>query len=284
MRANKQDGARVLEKAKIVLVFMGDGWNSPNGLPSQTDADGAFRAIFAGPYMSHLTQYDGIHRAEIVATVNGPSSIGELGKDPRGYLPQVQLISDQQITDALGGVIDALSRPAGEETLYMAIISYGAQPILSDHSESGGGFHFQFDHAGKTHAWGVVTNLSGNTEENIWQSSGALPTVFTHEVVEACTDPDDTSGYRLTPPPKATDPGENELCDYAVSAVVRLPGFARDVNLEGYWSNVHDSWVVPTEYSLRAALGQQTRTFVPNVGSALGGATSLRAAVRTLCN
>lgn len=261
-------------------MFLGDGWAA--GLPSQSDAEACFRSLLATPYLSYLTQYDGIRRAEIVATATGPGSVGKLAPDPRGYLPQVQLISDQDITDALAAEADAHPRPAGEETLYMAIISHQTLPVLSDHPDAGG-FHIQFAHAGRTYAYGVVLNWSGNTAANIWESSGSLPATFAHEVVEACTDPDGSTGYRLTPSQNAADAGENELSDFAGQAVLRLPGMTRDVQLEGYWSNVHNTWVVPTGYSLRAALRQQTPQHVPNVKVALG-AGSVRSAVRALCS
>ena len=83
-------------------------------------------------------------------------------------------------------------------------------PVLSDHLDAGG-FHKQFEHAGRTYAYGVVLNWSGNTADNIWQSSGSLPAVFAHELVEACSDPDGSTGYRLTPSQHAATPGENEL-------------------------------------------------------------------------
>jgi hypothetical protein len=279
MKATKKDGGRVLERARITLVFLGDGWTA--GLPSQADAEACFRSLLATPYMSYLAQY-GIRRAEIVGTITGPTSLGKLASDPRLDLPQVQLISDKDITDALGAEADAHPRPAGEETLYMAVISHQTQPVFSDHLDAAG-FHLQFEHAGRTYAYGAVPNWSGNTADNIWQSTGSLPATFAHELVEACSDPDGSTGYQLTPSQNAADPAENELSDYAGTAVLRLPGMTRDILLEGYWSNVHDAWVVPTGYSLRAALGQQAPQPVPNVKAALGGASSGRDAVRVLC-
>ncbi len=256
---------------------MGDGWTDA-GLPSRSDAEAMFRATLATPYMSYLAQYQGICKAEIVAVSNGPTSIGKIAPDPRQYIPTVQLISDKEITDALGVNIDAAPRPEGEQTLYMAIISSQTQPVLSEHTDAGG-FHYFFAHNGRNYDFGVVLNFSGNTVENIW---GDLASVFTHELVEACTDPDGASGYRLTPPPNAKNPGENELCDFAPKVQLRLPGLSRDVGLESYWSNLHDQWVVPTGYSVRAALGQQTPQAVYDVWSALG-AVRVRAAVRARC-
>ena len=154
--------------------------------------------MLATPYMSYLVQYPGIGLAQIVAAHDGPASIGKIGPDPRQYLPTVRLISDQDITDALAADIDATPRPAGEETLYMAVISSQAQPVLSGHT-SAGGFHYFFRHGGHDYDFGAVLNLSGNTADNIW-GGGGLVAAFTHELVEACTDPDGSSGYRLTPP------------------------------------------------------------------------------------
>lgn len=283
MKAVKNDGGLTLKRPKVVLVFLGGGWTAA-GLPSTADAEAAFRAALASPYMSALAQYEGIGRAEIVAVLNAPSVIGAVADDPRKFLPKVQLIAETQITDALGPAIDFAGRPDGEETLYMAIISSDPTPVVSEHANAGG-YHKQFVYKDKTYSYGVVLNWAGNTADNIWESSGALPVVFTHEVVEACTDPDG-SGYHLDSPPNAADPGENELCDYAAtdsspSSLLPLSGFSRQVRLEGYWSNLDATWVVPTTYSLRALLGQQTREFVPSVRSALGTG-SVRSAIVAL--
>ena len=105
-----------------------------------------------------------------------------IAPDPRKFLPEVRLISDTEITDALGAIIDAHPRPGGEQTLYMAIVSSSTQPVLSARTNAKG-FHLFFEHAGQQHDFGVVLNYSGNTAENIW---GDLAAVFTHELVEAC--------------------------------------------------------------------------------------------------
>ena len=277
MKAVKKVDGRVLQRAKVVLVFMGDGWRS--GLPSRADAEAMFRAALASPYMSYLAQYDGIRRAEIVGAFNGPASVGTRAPDPRKFLPEVQLIQEKEVTDALERQMDLTPRPAGEDSIFFAIISCGTQPVLANHQDSGG-FHLALAHGDRRYEYAMILNYAGNTVENIW---GDLAVAFTHELVEACTDPGGVNGYRLTPSPEPKDPGENELCDYAPKTQVPLPALPRPVGLEGYWSNVHDRWVTPTGYSLRAALGQQTSTSVPDVGASLGS-TTVRDAVRARCS
>lgn len=98
---------------------------------------------------------------------------------------------------------------------------------------------------------------------------------FTHELVEACTDPDTSSGFRLN--------DGNELCDVGKEHTVRLPGLKHEVNLALYWSELKRDYVAPTTYSLRVALGKRASDSVRSVGSLIQGA-SIRDFVLRGCN
>ena len=50
MKASELDGGRVITRARIVPVFMGDGW-TPAGLPLQKNAEAMFGATLATPYV-----------------------------------------------------------------------------------------------------------------------------------------------------------------------------------------------------------------------------------------
>jgi hypothetical protein len=266
-----------LQRARVLLVFIGDGWAT--GTPSRAQAESAFSAILDSPYMAFLAQY-GIRRAQIVGAIEGPSTIGSLGDDPREILKEkVRLITEADVIAALKKLIDG--RPAAEKDVtYMAVVSSVAHPICGDWP-SAAGWHRSFSYKGVDRAYGVVLNWSGNTPTDVWNSIHGLPEVFTHELVEACSDPDGESGYHLTG--VSDSDGENglpEICDHSDRRSVRLPGFSRNVMLSGYWSNLHGGWTIPDGLSLRAALGQQTHVAVPSVRAAVSE-RSMRLAVRT---
>ena len=91
-------GGPVLQRAKIVLSFRGAGWLT--GSISTNDVRRAFDAALASPYLSHLVQYRGIRRAEIVFSVEDTRNLGRLGPDPRKFVAgDIWLIDDEEIKD-----------------------------------------------------------------------------------------------------------------------------------------------------------------------------------------
>jgi hypothetical protein len=93
----------------------------------------------------------------------------------------------------------------------------------------------------------VALNNADNKLENIWSSSGSLPTVFGHEVVEACIDPGPTPAFSL-------DNGV-ELADLSDARQVQVAGVSQKISLAAYWSELMGQAVVPTAYSLGVRLG-----------------------------
>ena len=73
----------------------------------------------------------------------------------------------------------------------------------------------------------MLLHQSASTVEESWRD---LPGVFSHELVEACTDPDVTSGFTLNT--------VGELCDMNDVRVVQLPGLEHEVKLSVYWSEL----------------------------------------------
>jgi hypothetical protein len=266
-------GGPVLTRAKIVLIFRGSGWT--DGTPSQVDASNALAAILASPYMSQLVQYHGIRRAEIVKTITDATDLGSLGPDPRKYLKtNVWRISDDDIQGVVREAVGPRPPQNEEDTFYLIAISQDPLPVFSDELNDVG-YHSQFQDGEHTLTYGAVLNWSANTAKNVWNSSGCLPAVLAHELVEACTDPDTSTGYRL-------DNGE-ELADLKDVRTVRLPGLPRDIGVAAYWSDLANAPVVPTAYSLRVSLGKRSTESVSSVRAAIQG-TSVRNAILAGCN
>jgi hypothetical protein len=237
-----------------------------------------YSALLASPYVSRLVQYRGIRRPSLVDSSTDASDIGHLGPDPRGFLTtQVLLIDTSEIVQAVknarkGGQHAQL----GDDALYLVIVSGDPLPVFSEtRFNNAGGFHEHFtDEDGKNVIYGVVLNLAKNTEANTWNSNNGLPAGLAHEMVEALTDPDTSTGFRL-------DNGE-EIADLNDVRTVRLPGFSRDVGIAAYFSDLESVAVVPTSYSFRVTFGLRPSAPLPSVGSVIGGSSVLAAMRDTL--
>jgi hypothetical protein len=254
-------GGPVLTRARIVLIFRGSGWVS--GVPSVDDAKKVLAAVLTSPYPSYLKQYRDIRRPQIVDTVVDTGDFGNLGPDPRGFIKDANVwrVSDSDIQNAVKAAFATNPPHDGEDTYYMVLFSHDPLAVYSDKPNlNAEGYHSQFDDNRRTITYGTLLNWSANTAANVWNSSGSLPAVFAHEVVEACTDPG--KGFRL-------DNGE-ELADLSDSRSVQLPGIAQDISLAAYWSELSGVAVVPTSYSLRIAFGLQR-----SQSMFLGGALSV---------
>jgi len=263
-------GGPILQRAKIVLSFRGSGWLT--GSISTSDVRRAFDAALASPYLSHLVQYRGIRRAEIVFVIEDPRNLGQLGPDPRKFVAgNIWLIADEEIKNVARVASRARPPEDNEEVFYLAVVSQDPIPIVVEQVNASG-YHDKFDEDGRTVFYGVLLHQSAGTVEESWHY---LPSVFSHELVEACTDPDVKSGFILNT--------VGELCDMDEDRAVQLPGFEHEVKLSVYWSELERTAVAPTTYSLRVALGKRSTEVIPSVQAAIQG-TSVREAILAGCN
>lgn len=268
----KDGGGNVIVRAKVVLVFRGPGWN--NGLPATTaEVVKMYSALLASPYSSRLVQYRGIRRPTLVGNSTDASDIGHLGPDPRGFLTtQVLLIDTSEIVQAVKNARKiGQHAQLGDDALYLVIVSGDPLPVFSEaRLNNDSGFHNHFtDDDGKNVTYGVLLNLANNTEANTWKSSSGLPAVLAHEMVEALTDPDVSTGFRL-------DNGE-EIADLNDVRTIQLPGFSRDVGIAAYFSDLESVAVVPTSYSFRVTFGLRPSASLPSVRNVIGGSSVLAA-------
>jgi hypothetical protein len=257
-------GGPILTRAKIVLSFRGSGWTT--GTFSTSDARRAFDTVLASPYLSHLVQYRGIRRAKIVFAGEDTSNLGNLGPDPRKFVAgNIWLIADEEIKNVARVALRARPPEDNEEVFYLVVVSQNPIPIVVE-QVSASGYHDKFDEDGRTVFYGVLLHQSASTAAESWHY---LPSVFSHELVEACTDPDIRSGFILNT--------VGELCDMDEDQVVQLPGLEHEVRLSLYWSELERAAVAPTTYSLRVAIGKRSTEAIPSVRAAIQGASVLNA-------
>ena len=266
----RDQGGPVLQRAKIVLSFRGSGWQT--GAISTTDVRRAFDAVLASPYLSHLVQYRGIRRAEIVFSSVDTNDLGSLGPDPRKFVAgNIWLLRDEDIRNVARDALKARPPQDNEEMIYFTVVSQDPIPIVVEQKDADG-YHDTFNEEGTTVFYGVLLHQSASTVEESWRY---LPGIFTHELVETCTDPDVRSGFIVDP--------FGEICDMGEERAVRLPGLEREIKLAVYWSELKRKTVSPLTYSLRVALGKRDADSVPAVKPLLQG-KSVRDFILAGCN
>ena len=266
----KDQGGPILERAKVVLTFRGAGWLT--GSISSSDVLRAFNAVLASPYLSHLVQYRGIRRAEIVLTIEDTRNLGTLGPDPRKFVAgDIWLVRDEDIKNVARVALRTRPPENNEEVFYLTVVSQDPIPIVVE-KVNASGYHDTFDENGRTVLYGVLLHQSASRLDEAWHY---LPSVFTHELVEACTDPDVKSGFILNT--------VGELCDMNEERVVELPGLEHEIKLSVYWSELERKPVAPTTYSLRVALGKRPSDSIPST-KALIQQSSVRDFILAGCN
>jgi hypothetical protein len=160
-------GNRVLGEVQVYLVFWGSYWQgSPS--PPVAAVEKAVREIVGGPYMSGLAQYHGV--------INGQVKNALIVTSP---VP-TQTFSDDDVSGLVEGCIETGSLPkpaAGADLLYAVFLPPGC---TSSDNPSYAGEHSTISVDGHDGAFAWIT-----TEGSL----GQLTATFSHELVEACTNP-----------------------------------------------------------------------------------------------
>jgi len=195
-----------------------------------------------------------------------------LGPDPRKFVAgNIWLLNDEDIRNVTRIAMGARPPNVGEDVIYLSVVSQDPIPIVVEELNASG-YHNTFDEGGRTITYGVLLNQSANPVAETWRY---LPGVFSHELVEACTDPDVKSGFIVNT--------IGEICDIDDTRVVHLRGLEHEVTLAAYWSDLERAYVAPTTYSLRVALGKKLTDSVPGVRAFIDR-SSVRAFILAGCN
>jgi hypothetical protein len=210
-------GGTVISNVSLQLLFWGSAWNS-GPTPSIGQVINSVNSILQGPYMSGLAQYG----------VGGGNLSGAwivTGREPNNPF------SNDDVHGIISDLIDQGSFPEpddpGGRNLYMFVL-----PANVHSNEPHTGFHtydwdydFPFD---IDKAWfGWVTHNG---------ALDSLTPIFSHELVEACTDPEG-DGIQVNP---RSDSDWNEIGDVCCSNA-RVNG----VLVQSYWSDQDLACIVP---------------------------------------
>jgi hypothetical protein len=207
-------GGRILANARIVLMFWGSTWANAGTTPSQADFTNALSGIIGGVWGTQLAQYRGV----------GPLVLEQVeqvaGSDPpTGF-------TDPDIRKMIDAEIDAGHVPAPSNSVdrvYCVLMPTG-------HSSTDTPFvgqHQFYDRSEGRVYWAWVTNDGTLTGGN------SIPKVFSHEIAEACSDPDLGSGITVN--------SGDEIGDVCNSTWSTVNGAAE----EAYWSQADNRCVIP---------------------------------------
>jgi hypothetical protein len=241
-------GAQTLNNVHVVLIFWGIQWGgSPNPLAAQVTS--AVQNLLAGPYMTYLAQY-GVHRGSLWGT-----KFVTNGDPPNPF-------SYKNVGDFIINLLDAdiLPEPDSNWPIFYCVIMPSNVSFQGDKrlenvplppgtlSKVSGAnssiiWHdydlLDVDNDPAHYAW-VGSNGSVAIQANV----DYITTVLSHELVEACTDPNGGDGIvQVGGPAGVAQIGDpcNGICDYV-----------RGVKVQSYWSqlDISDTTINPNRISI----------------------------------
>lgn len=226
------DGGRVLTGVEVILVFWGSFWSTtPPPSPSRAQYEQAMEGIVTGPYLTGLGQYRGV----------GPGSI-VFSEIFDGTSPANNYTDADVVAMLKGRFANNASMPkpaAGHNRFYAVIAPQGVSNSLTQFA----GQHQSLTYNGHTAYYAWVDNTGSLTGSN------STTKVFSHELVEACTNPDvDTSNNSILV--QGTKPGggtvkNDEIGDTCNGEFATVDMNGITCSVQSYWSKSDNTCVLP---------------------------------------
>lgn len=220
-------GGTLLASVQVQLIFWGKAW-ATNATPAVQDITNAVTQILAGSYMSALSQYRAIGRGSLCGKTLVTSS------DPPGTF------TEDDVADLIHDLIKTKAVPEPDtvkQYLYCVIMPTGVHytntDVIGEHSffiNLDYQFPFDLDINKVYYAW--VTN-DGTLD--------FVTTVFSHELVESCTDPE--GGGLLGNTGVCPGDGWCEIGDVCEG----VTGVSNGVVVQAYWSQRDGMCIIPQQ-------------------------------------
>jgi hypothetical protein len=178
--------------------------------------------------MDSLAQYNGIRRGSLRQVAYVTSSVGSAPANPPNPF------SDSDVSNLIDALCKAgrVSTPFGNDQLFYCVVmpqgvASTSTSFIGEHSFST--ISFGFPIGDRIAHWAWVTNNG---------TLASVTTIFSHELVEACTDPEG-DGFTGT---VCSQPGLCEIGDVCTTTAI-----VDGVTVQRYWSNFDGQCVVPTD-------------------------------------
>ena len=175
MSRGSSSGPLIVNPA-ISLVFWGSYWNQSGGTSDRLGYDGAWSAIGNSPAFYNRIQEYGIG----MGTYSG-ASVQNTG------LANNTTLAETSIQNALAAEINAGALPAVTANTTYVIMLPPTVTSQTDVSNGFAGHHGFFVNSSKNIYYAVIEYNSGHNYNN---------PVISHEISDAATDPDTSTGYR----------------------------------------------------------------------------------------
>src|SRR5580704_999521 len=219
-------GGRVLTDVEVILCFWGSFWSkTPEPSPSSDDYKTAIEGILTGPFMGGLRQYRDVGHGPLIYSRNNASN------DPvKGHTHSdvVTMLKDRLQNTNMPAPV------AGHSRFYAVILPVGINNSLTQFA----GQHQSFTYNGVTAYYAWVDNTGSLTGHN------CTTKVFSHELVEACTNPDvDTANNGiLVNGTGVTDDEIGDTCNNQFGAA-DMNGI--QCSVQSYWSKADNVCILP---------------------------------------
>jgi hypothetical protein len=224
-------GGRVLTGVEVILCYWGSFWSkTPPPSPSSDEYTKAITGVLTGPFMSGLNQYRGVGRGTLLYTEINDAT------DP------ADLYTDADVVAMLKDRIDNHSMPAptaGHNRFYAVIAPQG----IRNSNTLAVGQHQSFVHNGVTAYYAWVDNAGSLTGPD------CTTKVFSHELIEACTNPDvDTSNNSILVQGTNSDGTtvtNDEIGDTCNNQFATVDMNGVSCSVQSYWSKADNACILP---------------------------------------
>jgi len=217
------NGGLKLNHIQVQLIFWGAAWDAvPQPVPTANDVDAAVNQIMHSAYVSALSQYGVGHGTKLASVVISASN------PPNPF-------TDTDVANFITGLLnaDSLQEPdENSQILYCVIMPIGVNNATTSFVGEHSFFSYKDEEdpsrLDNAHfAW--ITNFG---------SLDSLTTIFSHELVESCTDPEGSGiqGVAGT----CSQQGWCEIGDVCTST-----GVVNGVTVQSYWSQKDNACIVP---------------------------------------
>jgi uncharacterized protein YkwD len=215
----KYHNGPVMGRVRVVPVFVDAWWNTAAGSASRGYLSAAMAAIASGPLMDLMLEYSTPTTTIGRGYATAPATIsGRLG---------VARVSNSLVQDILRLSMPYLPQP-DENTLYMVMLPASVAGFADANLANACAFHSYYN-AGSTKVFYAAC---------LYDTNANMTSSFSHELVEAVTDPDTVGGWY-------DDTGE-EVADYQYCNDPAAQVLQNGYYVQRVWSNVNgDQRVAP---------------------------------------